>query len=223
MSEPKWDKEIEALVHLGLAQGWKVDPLPGGKLAWKGPNGEGPVFTPLRVVGRGKNNVTSQLARAGLDVSSLKNAPHPKGTSVPLPQMTMADMADEHGAPRIAATVRELSVLPDGGFDQLMSDFISDCAGALTSFMDRGNLVPADKDDPRVTEAEKLYLEAEEHNAELRHLNGEYEKKIADLKVQIEKACRERDEHKTREAAALERAVTAENKLAMLRSALREE
>ena len=61
------DKEMGSLVELALDQGWPVPVVDGSKLKWTNPEG-GQITTPTRVVGRGFNNVKTQLRRLGLDI-----------------------------------------------------------------------------------------------------------------------------------------------------------
>ena len=70
----KTDEHITLLINLALDQGWTVNPISGNsKLIWKSPDKSiSPVTTPVRVQGRGVNNIQGSLARAGLDISSIK-------------------------------------------------------------------------------------------------------------------------------------------------------
>ena len=74
MTISKTDEHVAALVALAVEQGWTVNPIAGNsKLIWKSPDKSvSPVTTPIRVQGRGVNNVQGSLSRAGLDISSIK-------------------------------------------------------------------------------------------------------------------------------------------------------
>ena len=76
MTITKTDEHVASLVALAVEQGWTVNPIAGNsKLIWKSPDKSvSPVTTPIRVQGRGVNNVQGSLARAGLDISSIKQA-----------------------------------------------------------------------------------------------------------------------------------------------------
>lgn len=58
--------ELKPLVKLAKEQGWTVSGSDNGKLVWRGPNGEGPVYTGYRCQGRDLMNFRAELLRNGL-------------------------------------------------------------------------------------------------------------------------------------------------------------
>ena len=75
-SAVSYDKELRPLVELATAQGWSLLEQ-NGKLRWCPPAGSSGsvVFTPTRVgQGRALKNVQRTLARAGVELDSLKPA-----------------------------------------------------------------------------------------------------------------------------------------------------
>jgi hypothetical protein len=61
--------ELKPLIKLAKEQNWTIE---SGKndtrLVWKGPNGEGPVYTGYRCNGRDLHNFRAELVRAGLNL-----------------------------------------------------------------------------------------------------------------------------------------------------------
>lgn len=58
--------ELKPLVKLAKDQGWTISGTDKGKLVWRGPNGEGPVYTGYRCQGRDLMNYRAELIRNGL-------------------------------------------------------------------------------------------------------------------------------------------------------------
>lgn len=93
MTISKTDEHVALLIELALEQGWTVNPVANGsKLIWKSPDKSvPPVTTPIRVQGRGVNNIQGSLSRAGLDLSSIKHTkakPTEIADGAPLPTYT---------------------------------------------------------------------------------------------------------------------------------------
>lgn len=58
--------ELRPLMKAAKEQGWNITDSNGSKLIWRGPNGEGPVYTGYRVNGRDLANYSAELRRNGL-------------------------------------------------------------------------------------------------------------------------------------------------------------
>lgn len=214
---PKVGKDLEVLLRLAYDQGWVIKPCNGGKIGWYGPNGEGPVFSPLRAVGRGLKNLQGNLQRAGLDTSPLKvekakealeKFDQPEGTHINLAKALLSEDLP-FDAPAMTETVRELTAKDDGTFDEAMSAYLGDVSAALARFIDTSKL--AGEGSQALAEAERLYVEADERCKEL-------EQTVENMKETIKNVCIQRDQAKKAEAAALDRAIKAENKMNTLKN-----
>lgn len=58
--------ELKPLMKAARDQGWTITDANGSKLVWRGPNGEGPVYTGYRINGRDLYNYAAELRRNGL-------------------------------------------------------------------------------------------------------------------------------------------------------------
>lgn len=74
--------ELKPLVKLAKDQGWTVAGTDSGKLVWRGPNGEGPVYTGYRCPGRELLNYRAELVRAGLRLDEKAAVDHVQETQV---------------------------------------------------------------------------------------------------------------------------------------------
>lgn len=69
--------ELKPLVKLAKDQGWTIESAQNGsKLVWRGPKGEGPVFTGYRTTGRDMMNHRAELVRAGLKLDEEQAKQH---------------------------------------------------------------------------------------------------------------------------------------------------
>lgn len=105
------DRSVKDLIKLAEDQGFTVV-LDGTSLKWTNPEG-GAVSTPSRVIGRGLQNIKSQLRRIGLDIPRTgKNTPRADETETttlvvaldPLLQASLDHRAEE---PVISAEISE--------------------------------------------------------------------------------------------------------------------
>lgn len=90
------DKEVTALIKLAEEQGFTVV-QDGTSIKWTNPEG-GMVSTPTRVIGRGLQNIKSQLRRLGLDIprtgkAQVHEEPETETTTlvVPLDEIVLPD------------------------------------------------------------------------------------------------------------------------------------
>lgn len=91
----KVDSEVQELIKLAEAQGWPTPELDGTKLKWTNPEG-GSVSTPTRVIGRGLNNLKTQLRRLGLEIPNpQKKADRDDAPADPVTEPENPGVADE--------------------------------------------------------------------------------------------------------------------------------
>lgn len=81
--------ELKPLVKLAKDQGWTISGSNNGKLVWRGPNGEGPVYTGYRCQGRDLQNYRAELVRNGLRLDEENAKAHSTYTEV-------AEMLEAH-------------------------------------------------------------------------------------------------------------------------------
>lgn len=65
--------ELKPVMKAAREQGWTITDSNGSKLVWRGPNGEGPVYTGYRVNGRDLHNYVAELRRNGLKLDDDNN------------------------------------------------------------------------------------------------------------------------------------------------------
>lgn len=232
------DDDMVKLLSLAMDQGWQVNATNNGKLQWLSPDkSQRPVVSATRVMGRGLANLTASLAKAGLDISSLKppkakeqrsavlvtNDPHAADKPLSEEEQFHADLQSTL-ADTLVALVEEM---PDynGKTDVVNSSidvFLVQTGKALMEFMTNTNEAfscshKVDQDTKkRLEEAETLYLETQ---AALDNVNKQNEK----LRQDLTRVGKEVQQALTERNTAMERANKAENKLRAFRSALMED
>ncbi len=228
--------EVRKLMDLAKAQGWEVE-HDDTRILWTPPTGP-PVTTHARAVGRGIKNLTTQLGRAGLDISSLRPAQRKTPTVSPADRKRMgddmADMVDAMSAETDGnaemiqaavtawATVKHLAEEDEPLFSApptasaAMGHFFADALASLIRFMDEyghkvvseAGVYIAEKDELE-TQILKALDDVDVLSRKLSKLEDERSKLVADLKTARQEA-----------ADATARASKAEGRLATMREAL---
>lgn len=218
------DDNLMRLYNLGIDQGWRIVPTNNGKLMWYPPDkSQNPVTSPNRLHGRTMANVTTQLAKAGLDISSIK-PDKGKSRSVrseltlvndgPVTPEEQVHIDIQNKAKDITAAelqkmgVQQLSEVMNGALDV----FVVNSLKALIEFAETslkvqncGHEVNEDNV-KRIEEAETLYLETQTTLDKAEERIAKLEAQVSDLGKQYAGAVKAQND-------ALERANKAEQKL----------
>ncbi len=243
------DQQLLSLLSIAMDQGWTVKPTNNGKLMWYPKDKDlPPVTSPLKLMGRSYKNVMTSLQRSGLDTSSLRND-RAKDKDEELPDLereavVVRDKRDglsdkeweerrkkhEDFQQRVSDQLKEETMLLPGARDErtalvnyCIDAYLSEVGNTLMSFLKA--TAPAftcDHHDlaEELEEATKLYMAADN---ELTGVKKELESMQSSLDRQIAKASRlgtELREALEAKTAAEERALKAENKLKVFRTAL---
>ena len=221
MTISKTDEHVAALVALAIDQGWTVNPIAGNsKLIWKSPDKSVvPVTTPIRVQGRGVNNVQGSLSRAGLDISSIKQARTKTSEIIngaPLPtyaellaDSTLVRDLTEDQVDQIIDTTDDDS--PEARLGRVLAVYKLNMSDALgLAVMDLAQLMIS------LSTSDKVTGEAIEAMDQLEGAN----KRILKLEAERSDALEQLKTEAGLRVEAQERALKAENKLKAFRAAL---
>lgn len=227
------DDNLMKLYNLGVEQGWRIVPTNNGKLMWYPPDkSQNPVTSPNRLHGRTMANVMTQLAKAGLDVSSMKADKSKRASQsalqvvtvdTPLNEDEKRHMEFQNKAKEI--TAQEMEKMGVRAATELMNSaldiYVANSLKAVLEFAEDtlkvtcGHEVNEDTAQ-RLEEAERLYLETCEELESERKRREKAERTVSELGQQYAWA--------TQEAAAnLERANKAEQKLKAFRDLFKED
>ena len=215
----RMDKEIRDLMKVAVSTGWDVKPLSGNKLRWIPPQKDVDAVVTADRVGNGSTwkNALGNLAKAGLDVSSVKGYTPPK-----------ANIA-EAGDPEIAAALP----ISDSALEEARKEWSPEIADFDLMFHDYIKMVMA----AGFSLARQATIFADKHDDEVIALMEKYEKQVEDANAERDALQRSCDKYATdlsrlggelqtvrqQLVEQTERANKAENKLRMFRSALQED